>query len=61
MAQSIGQIARILRTDKNILQSVCEKMSAFTGKKGIIEKITEKNNSLMVNRFEKLNLINMIF
>ncbi|OHA13573.1 MAG: hypothetical protein A2909_00230 [Candidatus Tagabacteria bacterium RIFCSPLOWO2_01_FULL_39_11] len=58
MAQSIGQIARILRTDKNILQSVCEKMSAFTGKKGIIEKITEKNNSLMVNRFEKLNLIN---
>src|SRR3989344_8732684 len=49
---SIEKIARIFRTDKDVIYELEKKASALTGKKNIIDKIIEENQSLVENRLQ---------
>lgn len=50
------KIAQILRTDKDNIRFIEERLSAITGKKNIIDKIVEENEAMMKNRLDILGL-----
>ncbi|MCL5004369.1 MAG: hypothetical protein M1170_00225 [Patescibacteria group bacterium] len=56
MLQPYQKIAQILRTDKDNIRFIDERLSAVTGKKNIIEKIVEENDATMKNRLDILGL-----
>ena len=56
MTQPYQKIAQILRTDKDNIRLIDERLSAVTGKKNIIEKIIEENEAIMENRLDILGL-----
>ena len=49
---SIEKIAKIFRTDKDIIYELEKKASALTGKKNVIDKIVEENQSLINDRLK---------
>ena len=51
-----GKIARILRTDKDILRQVEEKLKTGTGKSGVFDKIVVENQTAIKSRLEILGL-----
>ncbi len=55
------KIAKILRTDKDVIKALEEKLSVSTGKKNIMEKIVEENGTAIRNRLETLGLENVKF
>lgn len=50
------KIAKILRADKNTIRLLEEKLGALTGKKGIMAKIIEQNETEIRNRLDFLGL-----
>ncbi len=50
------QISKILRSDKDTIRLLEEKMGALTGKKDIITRITEENEAEIRNRLDFLGL-----
>ena len=50
------KIAKILRTDKDIVRELEVKMSAVTGKKDVMARIVDQNYSLMTKRLDILGL-----
>lgn len=50
------KISKILRTDKDTVRLLEEKLSASTGKKNIIDKIIEENETQIRNRLDFLGL-----
>ncbi len=44
------KIAKILRTDKDFIAKIESRFSAVTGKKNVLEKIIEENNSRIKDR-----------
>ena len=54
--ESFEKIAQILRTDKDNIRLIEERLSAITGKKNIIDKIIEENEAIMKNRLDILGL-----
>jgi hypothetical protein len=50
------KIAKILRSDKNTIRLLEEKLGALTGKKGVTAKIIEENESAIRNRLDFLGL-----
>lgn len=54
--QSYEKIAKILRTDKDNIRHVEDKLGALTGKKGVMDKIVEDNNVMIDNRLSALGL-----
>ncbi|MCX6702599.1 MAG: hypothetical protein NTW60_01915, partial [Candidatus Wolfebacteria bacterium] len=50
------KLARILRTDKDNIRLLEEKMAVVSGRKGIIEKISEENDFVIKNRLDILGL-----
>ena len=50
------KIARILRTDKDTIKSLEEKLSGLTGKKEILANIVAENEETIKNRLELLGL-----
>src|SRR3989344_2318695 len=53
---SYEKIAQILRTDKDVVRILEEKLSATTGKKGILDKIIEENEAILRNRLDTLGI-----
>lgn len=53
---SYEKIAQILRTDKDNIKVLEEKLGVVTGKKNVMDKITEENNFTIKNRLEVLGL-----
>ncbi len=53
---SFEKISKILRTDKDIIRLLDEKLSLATGRRNIIEKITEENETMIENRLDFLGL-----
>ncbi len=53
---SYQKIARILRIDKGVIRLIDEKLSALTGKKSVIDKIVEENETIIRNRLDFLGL-----
>lgn len=53
---SYQKIANILRTDKDTIRVLEEKLSAATGKKNVIDKIVEENETTIKDRLNFLNL-----
>ena len=54
--ESYRKIANILRTDKDNIRLLEEKLSAITGKKNVMDKIIEENEAIMRNRLDELDL-----
>lgn len=54
--QSYQKIAQILRTDKDNIRLIDERLSAVTGRKNVIEKIVEENEAMIKNRLDVLGL-----
>lgn len=50
------KIAKILRTDKDIIAAIDSRLGELTGKKNIMDKIVEENDSIIKNRIERLGL-----
>jgi len=50
------KIAKILRTDKDNIRLLEEKLSALTGKKDVMSKIVEENEAIIRNRLDFLGL-----
>lgn len=50
------KIAKILRTDKDNIRLLEEKLSALTGKKDVMSKIVEENEATIRNRLDFLGL-----
>lgn len=50
------KIAKILRTDKDNIRLLEEKLGALTGKKGVMSKIVEENEAAIRNRLDFLGL-----
>lgn len=50
------KIAKILRTDKDVIRILEEKLSTATEKKGVMEKIAEENESILRERIELLGV-----
>jgi len=50
------KIAKILRTDKDNIRILEEKMEKATGKKGVMEKIVEENNAMIKSRCNILKI-----
>ncbi|MBI5079260.1 hypothetical protein HZB06_01110 [Candidatus Wolfebacteria bacterium] len=55
------KIAKILRADKGAVLDVEKKLSAITGKNGVIEKIIEENEAAIRNRLDSLGLGRNLF
>lgn len=53
---AVEKIARILRTDRDVVQGICDKMCALTGKKDVLEKIAEENDKKIKESLEALGL-----
>jgi len=53
---SYQKIAQILRTDKDNIRFIEERLSVITGKKNIIDKIVEENETMIKNRLNTLGL-----
>ena len=51
---SYEKIAQILRTDKDVVRILEEKLSATTGKKGILDKIIEENEAILRSRLDTI-------
>lgn len=56
MSDYYDKISRILRTDKDIIIGIEEKMEKFTKKKGVLEKISHDNDHILEIVFEKLKI-----
>lgn len=54
--QSYEKIARILRTDKDNIRKIEDRLGALTGKKNVMDKIVEDNDSMIDNRLNSLGL-----
>lgn len=54
--KSYEKIAQLLRTDKDIIRILDEKMSSATGKKNVIDKIVEENKFEIEKAWDLLNL-----
>ncbi len=54
--EAIKKIARILRTDKDTVFSVCERMEDVTGKKDVPKKIIEENEQLIERSLKTLGV-----
>lgn len=52
----IHYLAKILRTDKDVLSGIEEKLGALTGRRGVIDKIAEENELLILDRVGKIKL-----
>ena len=50
------KIAKILRTDKDVIRVLEEKLSSSTGKKNMMEKIVEENDTAIRNRLGVLGI-----
>ena len=50
------KIAKVLRTDKDTIRLLEEKLSALTGKKNVMSKIVEENEATIRNRLDFLGL-----
>ena len=59
--KSFEKIAQILRTDKDAIRILEEKLSATTGKKNVMDKISEENEAIMRNRLDDLGLGRNVF
>ncbi len=53
---SIEKVAHILRTDKDYIYSVEKRLSQFTGKKGVFDRIIYENEVRIKDRLQKLGL-----
>lgn len=53
---STEKIAKILRTDKDIVQNICDEMGDLTGKKDVLDRIVEENDKKVKERLEVLRL-----
>ncbi len=49
MNKALEKIAQILRTDKDFIKKIENRLSEVTGKKGVLEKIVEENNKKIEN------------
>lgn len=56
MSETHNKLAKILRTQTEVLLSLEEKMNALTGKSGVIEKILNENTSKVDERLSELGL-----
>jgi len=54
--KSYEKIAKFLRTDKDVIRVVAEKLGAATGRNNVMDKIIEENEAMMQNRFATLKL-----
>ncbi|MEK7635699.1 MAG: hypothetical protein AAB405_01255 [Patescibacteria group bacterium] len=54
--QSYEKIARILRTDKDNIRNIEERLGVLTGKKGVMDKIAEDNEQMIDNRLDAMGL-----
>lgn len=54
--RSFEKIAKILRVDKDIVKNIEERLSATTGKKNVIDKISEDNEAIINDRLGILGL-----
>ena len=54
--QSYEKIARILRTDKDNIKNIEDRLGALTGKKDVMDKIVEDNDLMIDNRLNALGL-----
>jgi len=54
--QSYEKIARILRTDKDNIKKIEDRLGSLTGKKNVMDKIVEDNDSMIDNRLSALGL-----
>jgi len=54
--ESVKKIARILRTDKNIVANTCDRMEDVTGNKNVPEKIMEENEILVEKALSRLGV-----
>jgi len=50
------KIASILRVDKDVIADVSARLGEVSGKKNVMEKITEENEAMMKNRLDSLGL-----
>lgn len=46
MDEAVKKIARVLRTDKDMIANICARMEEITGRKGVPQKIIEENAQL---------------
>lgn len=53
---SFEKIARILRTDKDFLAKAENRFMALTGRRGILDKIAEENETVICDRLARLGL-----
>ena len=56
MNQAVEKIAKILRADKDYIYKIEKRLSGITGKKGILEKIVQENESQIKNRLSILGV-----
>ncbi|KKW46446.1 MAG: hypothetical protein A3A43_03450 [Candidatus Liptonbacteria bacterium RIFCSPLOWO2_01_FULL_56_20] len=54
--QKQEKVAKILRTDKHLFIAIEERLSALTGKKGVIENVLEENEEVIAKHLEALGL-----
>ncbi|MGC9046698.1 MAG: hypothetical protein ACP5IC_01085 [Minisyncoccia bacterium] len=57
--QSLDKIAKILRADKDFILKIDKRLSAVTGKVGILDKIIEENQQIIQNHLKELDLENV--
>jgi len=53
---TVEKLAKILRCDKNTLLELDKKMSALSGRSGVLDKILEENNNIIDDRLARLEL-----
>ena len=54
--KSYEKIARILRTDRDNIRIIEERLAAVTGKKDVMDKIIEGNETMITDRLNLLGL-----
>ena len=56
MTDSYSKLARMLRTKPEVLEDYAKRLTALTGKEGIIEKIVQENDHLVERTLTKLGI-----